>query len=78
MTPRSHARLRFFAWLCVVAVLLAAVSPAAAGLPQAILAPAGPILGEPAAPTAFRGAEETPPPDVVVLRGVAARAPPLA
>ncbi len=49
MRPRDRARLRFVAWACLIAVLIAAASPVSAGLPQAILAPAGPVLSEPAA-----------------------------
>jgi hypothetical protein len=75
---KTSSRLRFLAWLCVVAVLVATVSPGAAGLPQAILAPTGAVLGEPSLATLLRGAQETLPPDLLVLRGVAARAPPLA
>jgi hypothetical protein len=73
---RPNSRLRFLAWLCVAVVLLAAFSPG--GLPQAHLAPAGPVLGEPVPANLVRAAEETSPPDLLVMRGVAARAPPLA
>jgi hypothetical protein len=75
---KSSSRLRFVALLCVVAVLLAAALPAASGLSQAVLAPAGPILCEPAGFRLLGGADEAPPPDLLVMRGVAARAPPLA
>jgi hypothetical protein len=78
VTPKDRARLRFVAWACVLAVLLAAASPASAGLPQAILAPAAPGFGEPILSGLARGPEATVSPDLVVLRGVAARAPPLA
>lgn len=76
MRPKS--RLRFLAWLCVVGVLLAAVSPWAASLPDAILASTAAILCEPSLFSLLRAASEIRPPDLLVLRGVAARAPPLA
>jgi len=76
--PKDRARLRFVAWACVLAILLVAASPASAGLPPAILAPPAPILGEPAAISLLRGAAEISPPHLIVPRGVAARAPPLA
>lgn len=75
---RTKSRLRFLGWLCVVAVLLTVVSLPAAGLPQAILPQAGPALCKPSPFSLLRGAEETPPPNLLVLPGVAARAPPLA
>jgi hypothetical protein len=76
--PEDRTRLRFVAWACVIALLLAAALPVSAGLPQAILAPAGPILFARGAFSLLGGASETTPPDLAVLRGVAARAPPLA
>jgi hypothetical protein len=68
--------LRFVAWLCVLVLFVAAVSPA--GAAPAIVAPLPLIPGEPACCLALRGAGETSPPDVFVPRGLPARAPPLA
>ena len=77
MTPKDRGRLRFVAWACVLAVLFAVATPAAAGLPPAILAPPGPTLGEPVAIAALSPAPVPLPPGLVVSGTVAARAPPL-
>jgi len=74
---RTKSRLCFLAWLCVVAVLLAAASPGAAGLPPAILAPRGPILYEPSAVGLLRLVDGALPTDRLVSPSLAARAPPL-
>ena len=75
---KTKFRLRLLACLCVVAVLLAAASPGAAGLPQAILAPRGPILYELSAVGLLRLVDGALPPDRLVSPSLAARAPPLA
>ena len=69
--------MRFRAWVCLLAVLLAVAMPAAAGA-QAILAPAGPLFGPSRAVTLLGGADGGSAPDLFVPRRVPARAPPLA
>jgi hypothetical protein len=75
--PTRSTPLRFLAWVCVLAVLLAAASPASAGLPVVILAPAPPAFGETGLSILIERVDETPPPAPLALPA-AARAPPLA
>lgn len=71
--------MRYVAWACLLAILLAAASPVAAGgAPPAILAPAGPVLGGPVVTAPVRPSEHAALPDLGVATDVPARAPPLA
>ena len=75
--PKHSTPLRVIAWACVLAVLLAAAVPASAGLPAAVLAPAGPAFGETGPSILIERVDETPPSAPIALPA-AARAPPLA
>jgi hypothetical protein len=76
VTPKHLTR--FVAWACVLAVLLAAASPASAGLPPAILAPPAPAFGGDTGPSIrVEDLAETPSP-APAGSPAAARAPPLA
>jgi hypothetical protein len=75
--PTHSTPLRLLGWVCVLAVLLAAASPASAGLPPAVLGPAEPAFGETGPSILIERVDETPPPAPLALPA-AARAPPLA
>ena len=75
--PTHSTPLRIAAWVCVLAVLLAAAAPASAGLPAAILASPAPVFGETGPSIPVDRVDETPPSAPVALP-TAARAPPLA
>jgi hypothetical protein len=78
MRPERPIGWRVVAWACALAVLVAALSPASVGLPPAILPPPGPTACEPAPIAVLDGGAAARPPELVVVRGVPARAPPLA
>ena len=78
MRPEHPTGWRFVAWACALAVLVAALSPASAGLPPAILAPPAPTPCEPTVIAALDAGDTAHPPDLAVARRLPARAPPLA
>jgi hypothetical protein len=75
--PTRSTPLRLVAWVCVLAVLLAAAVPASAGLPAAILAAPAPAFGETGPSVLIESVDETRPSAPPSLPS-AARAPPLA
>ena len=78
MRRKDEGRLRLVALACVLVFLIAAASPAGAGLPPAILASLAPLLGEAGACRLPHATEETAPPNLAPPVRVPARAPPLA